>query len=94
MQKYPTFCVYIHDMTYDIDKLLREYYRHVRDRLAKAKPRINYYILAKYLEGKTTSTENILVSGRMARDVTIFELIRDSRKETYETTVRYRGLYG
>ena len=80
-------------MNIDIDKLLREYFRHVRERITIRKPRIDYYILTKYLDGITTPCENILVAGMMASYAIVYELIRDSRKETYEPSVRYRGTY-
>ena len=63
----------------------------------KGQPRpffkINYYILSKYLEGVTTPGENILVSGMMARDESIYELIRDSRVEKYVSGVKCRETY-
>ena len=51
----------------------------MREQMATRKPSINYYLLAKYLELKTTPGENILVASMMARDTTIYELIRDGR---------------
>jgi len=81
MQKIPAFCVYISEMTHkDIDRLLRDYCQ-VWERMVNVNPVIDYYILAKFLEGKTTSKENLLVAGMMARDETIYELIRDSRMD-------------
>jgi len=81
MQKHPALCVYIVEMTDEIDRLLQDYCQHIREHTVNVKPVIDYYILAKFLEGKTTSKENLLVAGMMARDETIYELIRDSRMD-------------
>jgi hypothetical protein len=66
-------------MNIDIDRLLREYYQDVRGRMIIRKPRIDYYILAKYNEGVTSPFENIQMTGMMVGDHTIYQVIGDSR---------------
>ena len=73
----------------DIDQLLRDYCRQMREQMATRKPSIN----AKYLEGKTTPRENILVAGMMVENETVYELIRVSRMEMLYLGVRYYGVY-
>ena len=77
----------------DIDQLLRDYCRQIREQMATRKPSINYYLLAKYLEGKTTPRENILVASMMVEDETVYELIRVSRMEMLYLGLRYYGVY-
>ena len=52
------------------------------------KPIVNYYLLAKYLEGIITLTENILVAGMMAMTVNIYKLIRDRRADIAEHVLK------
>ena len=66
-QKIPGLYVYIGEMIDDIDMLLREYYRWIKGK-SKREPTVNYYLLAKYLEGKTTLRENDQVAGMMVDD--------------------------
>ena len=77
----------------DIDQLLRDYCRQMREQKATRNPSISYYLLSKYLEGKTTPGENILVAGMMAGDETLYELIRVSRMEMLYLGLRYYGVH-
>lgn len=64
-----------------IYKLLAEYCRTIRCQADTEKPEVDYYLLARYIEGKTTSSENKLVAEMMLRDASLYRLIRDSRRE-------------
>ena len=86
-------CVYIGEMTDDIDMLLWEYYRWLRSKTRPIKPTVNYYLIAKYLEGKTTPRENNQVAGMMVDDETVYELIRVSKMEMLYSGGRYCGVY-
>ena len=61
----------------DLDKLLFDFCRQQNGENIpgdSAEP-VNYYLLSKYIEGKTTEEENILVDAMIKRDPSLAELL-------------------
>jgi len=74
-----------------LDMILREYYRWLKANRVPIQSSVNYYLQSKYLECKTIPGKNNRYAGMMAGDVTIYELIRDSKMEMLYSGVRYCG---
>jgi hypothetical protein len=83
----------------DLDKLLFDYCRqHHGENTSRELPAlVDYYLLSKYIEGKTTDEENKLVDEMITRDPSLAELLepieeleRDTETEQYAQPIKLR----
>jgi hypothetical protein len=86
----------------DLNKLLFDYCRqHSGENTSRDLPKpVDYYLLSKYIEGKTTEEENKLVDDMIARDPSLAELLepieeleRDTETEQYARPITLRPVW-
>lgn len=75
----------------DLDKLLFDYCRqHRGENSSRDLPEpVDYYLLSKYIEGKTTEEENKLVEAMIARDPSLAELLEPIEELDHDTDAEY-----
>ena len=86
----------------DLDKLLFDYCRqHGGENASRDLPeQVDYYLLSKYIEGKTTEEENKQVDEMIAHDPSLAELLepieeldRDTGAEQYTKPIKLRPVW-
>jgi hypothetical protein len=86
----------------DVDKLLFDYCRkHGGENASRDLPeQVDYYLLSKYIEGKTTEEENKQVNEMIARDPSLAELLepieeldRKTEADQYTKPIKLRPVW-